>query len=98
MPERGFAFAAEHACDFFLARFARHFCQARMRPPLHHFLRHDELRRRSRGHLRQVRDAKHLMIGGQLPHLFAHRICDLAANIRVDFVKHQKRNRILRGQ
>ena len=56
------------------------------------------MRVRRRRHLRQMRDAKHLTLGGDLLHLFAHRIGRLAADVRIHLVKDQNGNFIFRRQ
>src|ERR1700674_151933 len=72
--ERGIAFPAEHAGDFFLARFSFHFLEPREGATASHFLRDHKMRARRRSDLRQMRDAKHLMIGREFPHLFTDSV------------------------
>ena len=96
--ERRFAFAAEHPRDFFLARFSGDFAQIGKRAAARDFLCHNEMRRRRRSDLRQVRDANHLMIAPQRLHLRADSMRDFAADVRVDLVEDEQRNRIVRGE
>jgi hypothetical protein len=65
------------------------------RPAIFHLLGHDVMRVRRRGHLRQMRDAQHLPLRGNLLHLFADRIGRLAADVRVHLVKNQNGNFVL---
>ena len=58
-------------------------------------LGHDELRRRRRRDLRQVRDAKHLVTLAQRTHFRADGVGDLAAHVGVDLVENQQRNGVL---
>jgi len=53
------------------------------------------LRRRRSGYLRQVGDAKNLMLCRKFSHLGSNGIRDLSAHIRVDLVENQKRNRVV---
>ena len=61
------------------------------RATAHDILGYNEMRRSSRSHLRQVRDANNLMIASQCLHLRANCMCDLAADVRVDLIEHEQR-------
>ncbi len=58
----------------------------------------DELRGGGGGHLREMRDAEDLVGGAEAPHLCADGMGDFAADVGVDFVEHQQRDAVLRGQ
>src|SRR5205814_10040632 len=88
--ERRLTFAAEHPCDFLLARFAGDFTQIGKGTAARYVLCHDEMRRSRRGDLRQMCDADHLMIAPQFLHLCSNRMRDLAADVRVDLIEHEQ--------
>ena len=95
MCQGGFAPAAKHPCDFFLACFAFNGAQTRKGAPMRHFFAHHEMGRSGRGHLRKMRDAQHLVAGGQHAHFCADRMGDFAPYIRVNLVEDEERDGIL---
>jgi hypothetical protein len=63
-----------------------------------HILGHNKMRGRSRGHLRQVRNAEHLMVAREFSHFGADGVRNFPANVCVDLVEDEEWNRILLGQ
>ncbi len=62
MPQRGLGLPAEHPRNFFVRALPGDFAEPRMRPAACNFLRHNEMCGGRRRHLRQMRNAKHLML------------------------------------
>jgi hypothetical protein len=89
---------AQHPGDFFLSRFAFDVVQVCESAAAFNFFGHDKLRIGRRRHLRQVCDAKHLVLSAQLTHPRADSMRNFAAYVRVNFVKNESRNRILSGE
>ena len=58
----------------------------------------DEMPRGARRHLRQVRDAKHLVLRAERRQFAPDRRADFAADIRIHLVKHQQRRGVGLGQ
>jgi len=88
--ERRLTLAAEHPCDFLLARFAVDFMEIGKGTAARYVLTHDEMRRSRRGDLRQMCDADHLMIAPQFLHLCSNRMRDFATHVRVDLIEHKQ--------
>ena len=63
-----------------------------------HTLAHHIMRVRHRGDLRQMRDANHLPLPGDLPHFFPYRSGRFPAHIGIHFIKDQDRNLIFSGK
>ena len=63
-----------------------------------HFLDHLIVCGSRCGHRGQMRDAQHLMLGGDGCHLLPDRMGGFAADIGVDLIEDQNGNRILVGQ
>ena len=95
MFERRLRLTTEHARDFCASIFCRHFAQVGVRASFRDFFRDDEMPRRCRRHLGQVRDAKHLVIFAERLHLRPDGIRDFAADVRVDLVEDEQRDRVL---
>ena len=98
MLEGGFAPAAEHPCDFFLARFAFDGVQPRKRASMRHLFGHNEMSRGERGHLRQMRDAQHLVASGQRAHFGSDRVGNFTPDIRIDLIEDEERDGILQRE
>ena len=98
MFESRLALSAQHPGYLFLARFSRYRRQTRMSASANHFLCHHELPGRRGRNLGQMGDAQDLMIRSEFSHLCSHCVCDLAADIGVDLVKNEERDRIVGSQ
>src|SRR5436853_6915775 len=98
MSQRGLRFSPEHSRDLFMPGLACHLSEPRMRPPTRYFFGHNKLRRRSGGHLRQMRNTEYLMIASELSHFGADGICNLPTNVCVDLIKDEQWNGVLLGQ
>ena len=72
---------------------SRRVISIRCAPP--YLLGGDVMRGGGRGDLRQMRDAEHLPLLRDLPHLLAHRIGGLAADVRIHLVEHQHGDLVL---
>ena len=102
MPElRTSVFPAEHSRNFSRCRATSPVDTSLSREwvrPFVNILGHDEMRIGRRRDLRQMRDAKNLMLAAERSHLGADGIRDFAADVCVDLVEDEQRNRILRGE
>lgn len=88
----------KHSRQLPLALLRRQQHNLRSRPLSIIVFTHGELPRRRGRHLRQMRDAEHLMRRGQRPHPAPNLHRNLPANIGVNFVKDQERNTVPCGK
>ncbi len=98
MGEGGVGFAAEHAGDFFDAGLVRHFHEIGDGAVGGEAFADDVLRGGGGGDLREVRDAEHLMAFAKGTHFRGDGVGDFAADVGVDFIEHEQRNSVLRGE
>ena len=90
--------AAEHAADLFYPRFGVEFAALGKRAPLLRVFFDPEVAVGPRRHLREVRNAEDLPVAPEIVQLLPHAVRGLAADVHIDLVEDDHRNRVRIGQ
>ena len=92
MPSRRFGLASQHSRQLGDAFVCFEQRELRNRTATFHLLCREEVRRGWRGHLRQVRNAQHLTLLGNLSHFLGDGIGCLTTHICIHLIKDQRGN------